>query len=139
MKTKLNDNKPKKNLWITVGIIKWIEFRDKNAEMYQIKTLWLTIPFYLLSAQYAIESQDIYGNVNHYVLRISKAHGSDGRKPTTTDIKNVPSLHNLVRTDQAYKLFKNSSMESQTAALLFVGIGDERIIPQCYLLVIKGD
>ena len=107
--------------------------------MYQIKKLWLTIPAYLLSAQYAIESQDIYGNVNHYVLRISKAHGSDGRKPTATDIKNVPSLHNLVRTDQAYKLFKNSSMASQTAALLFVGIGDERIIPQWHLLVIKGD
>ena len=106
--------------------------------MYQIKKLWLTIPAYLLSAQYAIESQDIYWNVNHYVTRISKAHGSDGRKPTATDIKNVPSLHNLVRTDQTYK-FKNSSMESQTAALLFVGIGDERIILQWHLLVIKGD
>ena len=107
--------------------------------MYQIKKLWLTIPAHLLSAQYVIESQHIYGNVNHYVLRISKAHGGDGRKPTATDIKNVPSLHNLVRIDQAYKLFKNSSMESQTAALLCIGIGDERIIPQWHLLVIKGD
>ena len=81
----------------------------------------------------------IYGNIIHDVFSRSKAHGSDGRKPTATDIKNMPSLHDLVRTDQAYKLFKNSSMESQTAALLCVGIGDEIIILQWHLLVIKGD
>ena len=80
----------------------------------------------------------IYGNIIHDVFSRSKAHGSDGRKLTATDIKNMPSLHNLVRTDQAYKLFKNSFMESQTATLLCVGIGDERIILQWHLLVIKG-
>ena len=81
----------------------------------------------------------IYGNIIHDVFSWSKAHGSDGRKPIATDIKNMPFLHNLVITDQAYKLFKNSSMESQTATLLCVGIGDERIILQWHLLVIKGD
>ena len=62
---------------------------------------------YLLSAQYATESQQIHGNINHYVLRRAKARSVEGKKITAKDVKNVQNLHHLVRSDQAYKLFKN--------------------------------
>ena len=62
---------------------------------------------YLLSAQYATESQQIHGNINHYVLRRAKARSTEGKKITAKDVKNADNLHHLVRSDQAYKLFKN--------------------------------
>ena len=62
---------------------------------------------YLLSAQYATESQQIHGNINHYVLRRAKARSTEGKKITAKDVKNTNYLHHLVRSDQAYKLFKN--------------------------------
>ena len=62
---------------------------------------------YLLSAQYATESQQIHGNINHYVLRRAKARCADGKKITAKDVKDTNNLHLLVRSDQAYKLFKN--------------------------------
>ena len=62
---------------------------------------------YLLSAQYATESQQIHGNINHYVLRRAKARSTEGKKITAKDVKNADNLHRLVRSDQAYKLFKN--------------------------------
>ena len=37
-------------------------------------------------------------------------------KLTAKDIKNAQSLLNLVRTNEAYKLFKNSFVESRTGA-----------------------
>ena len=93
----------------------------------------------LLSELYAAERRQIYGGISHYVPNGSKTGGSDGRKLTSKDISNVQSLHNLVRTDQAYKLFKNLFLESQTAALHGVGIGDERIILQWHLLDVRAD
>ena len=62
---------------------------------------------YLLSAQYATESQQIHGNINHYVLRRAKARSVEGKKITAKDVKDMANLHQLVRSDQAYKLFKN--------------------------------
>ena len=56
---------------------------------------------YNLYAHYATESQKIYGNIDHYVLNRIKACGSDGGKLTAKGIKNVQSLHNLVRTNAA--------------------------------------
>ena len=94
---------------------------------------------YLLSAKYAMESQQMYFNINHHVFRSSKAHDCDGRKLTSTDNKNLQSLHNLVRTDQPYKLFKNSFVEAQTVALPCVVIRDKRIILQWHLLVVRAD
>ena len=62
---------------------------------------------YLLSAQYATESQQIHGNINHFVLRRAKARCVDGKKIRAKDVKDTNSLHQLVRSDQAYTLFKN--------------------------------
>ena len=62
---------------------------------------------YLLSAQYATESQQIHGNINHYVLRRAKARSAEGKKITAKDVKDAHNLHQLVRSDQAYKLLKN--------------------------------
>ena len=62
---------------------------------------------YLLSAQYATESQQIHGNINHYVLRRGKSRRPDGKKICAGDVKHTESLHHLVKSDQAYKIFKN--------------------------------
>ena len=62
---------------------------------------------YLLSAQYATESQQIHGNINHYVLRRGKSRRPDGKKICAGDVKHTESLHQLVKSDQAYKIFKN--------------------------------
>ena len=62
---------------------------------------------YLLSAQYATESQQIHGNINHYVLRRGKSRRPDGKKICAGDVKHAESLHQLVKSDQAYKIFKN--------------------------------
>ena len=62
---------------------------------------------YLLSAQYATESQQIHGNINHYILRRGKARRPDGKKICAGDVKHTESLHQLVKSDQAYKIFKN--------------------------------
>ena len=62
---------------------------------------------YLLSAQYATESQQIHGNINHYVLRRGKSRKPDGKKICAGDVKHTESLHQLVKSDQAYKIFKN--------------------------------
>ena len=73
---------------------------------------------YFFSAQYATESQQIYGNINHYVFRRAKANGGDDWKPTPKEIKNVKSLRNFVRTDQAYKLVQNSSFGVTNCCLI---------------------
>ena len=62
---------------------------------------------YLLSAQYATESQQIHGNINHYVLRRGKSRRPDGKKICAGDVKHTESLRQLVKSDQAYKIFKN--------------------------------
>ena len=84
-------------------------------------------------------NQEIYCNINHHVFRRSKVHGCDGRKLTSKDNKNLQSLHNLVRTDQPKKLLNNSFVESRTIAPPCVAIGDERIILQWHLLVVRAD
>ena len=61
----------------------------------------------LLSAQYSTESQQIHGNINHYIFRRAKARSRDDQKIRAGDVKNKESLHELVRSDQAYKIFKN--------------------------------
>ena len=81
----------------------------------------------------------VYWSINHDVFIRAKACDSNGRKLTANKIKNVQSLHNFVRTDQAYKLLKNWLVESGTATLPCVGIGDARIIVQWHLLVIRAD
>ena len=62
---------------------------------------------YLLSAQYATESQQIHGNINHFVLRRGKSRKPDGKKIYAGDVKHTDSLHQLVKSDQAYNIFKN--------------------------------
>ena len=62
---------------------------------------------YLSSAQYATESQQIHGNINHYVFRRGKSRTRDGNKISAGDVKHTDSLHELVKSDQAYKIFKN--------------------------------
>ena len=62
---------------------------------------------YLLSAQYATESKQIHGNINHFVLRRGKSRKPDGKKICAGDVKHTESLHQLVKSDQAYKIFKN--------------------------------
>ena len=79
------------------------------------------------------------GNINHEVFRRAKASGSYGRKLTAKDIKNMESFEKLLRTDKVHKLLKNLFLESQTAVLPCVWIGDERIVLQWHLLVVRGD
>ena len=78
-----------------------------NQRLLDVDGRFAKSPEYLLSAQYATESAQIYGNINHYVFRRVKARESQGGKITAGQVKDMESLRQLVRTDQAYKLFKN--------------------------------
>ena len=62
---------------------------------------------YLLSAQYATESQQIHGNINHYVFRRGKSRTHDGKILSARDVKHADTLQELVKSDKAYKIFKN--------------------------------
>jgi hypothetical protein len=63
---------------------------------------------YLLSVQYAIESKQVQGNINHYCFRRAKArHHNDGKTITAATVKDADNLRQLVKKDQAYKVFKN--------------------------------
>ena len=62
---------------------------------------------YLLSAQYATECKQVHGNISHYIFRRAKAQSADGKRFKALDVKNMKSLSEFIKTDQAYKLFKN--------------------------------
>ena len=62
---------------------------------------------YLLSAQYATECKQVHGNISHYIFRRAKAQRTDGQRFKALDVKNMKSLSEMIKTDQAYKLFKN--------------------------------
>ena len=62
---------------------------------------------YLLSAQYATECKQVHGNISHYIFRRAKARRADGQRFKALDVKNMKSLSEMIKTDQAYKLFKN--------------------------------
>ena len=62
---------------------------------------------YLLSAQYATESKQIYGNINHFAFRRVQGRQYQGKKITAGLVKDVSKMKELVRADHAYKLFKN--------------------------------
>ena len=62
---------------------------------------------YLLSAQYATESKQIYGNINHFAFRRVQGRHYQGQKITAGLVKDVSKMRELVRADHAYKMFKN--------------------------------
>ena len=62
---------------------------------------------YLLSAQYATESKQIYGNINHFAFRRVQSRQYQGKKITAGVVKDASKMRELVRADHAYKLFKN--------------------------------
>ena len=62
---------------------------------------------YLLSAQYATESKQIYGNINHFAFRRVQGRHYQGNKITAGLVKDASKMRELVRADHAYKLFKN--------------------------------
>ena len=62
---------------------------------------------YLLSAQYATESKQIYGNINHFAFRRVQGRQYQGKKITAGLVKDASKMRELVRADHAYKLFKN--------------------------------
>ena len=61
---------------------------------------------YILAAQYATESKQVHGNINHFVVRRAKARQMQGNRITAASIKNSESLQSIVKTDQAFKLLK---------------------------------
>ena len=62
---------------------------------------------YLLSAQYATESKQIYGNINHFAFRRVQGRHYQGQKITAGLVKDASKMRELVRADHAYKMFKN--------------------------------
>ena len=62
---------------------------------------------YLLSAQYATESKQIYGNINHFAFRRVQGRHHQGQRITASLVKDASKMKELVRSDHAYKLFKN--------------------------------
>ena len=62
---------------------------------------------YLLSAQYATESRQIHGNINHFAFRRVHGRHHQGQRITAGLVKDASKMRELIRADQAYKLFKN--------------------------------
>nr|XP_039258260.1 uncharacterized protein LOC120334820 [Styela clava] len=61
---------------------------------------------YLLSAQYAIESKQIQGDVNHFVFRRVN-HECGNNEITAGFIRNSDNINNMIKTDKAFRILQN--------------------------------
>ena len=62
---------------------------------------------YILSAQYAVESKQVQGDINHFVFRRTAGKQCHGTRLNVGLIKNVEKMNELIKCDHAYKILKN--------------------------------
>ena len=96
-----------RNALTTKRVVKIPERRYFNQRLLDCDGRFGKSVEYLLSAQYAIESKQVYGDMNHFVFRRASGKQFQGQTLSAGQVKNVEKMNELIKTDTVYKILKN--------------------------------